>query len=376
MLTNDKLRSLPRLANVDVLVAMSPENFAYVGGTHIITVKLIPSRHAYAIVPRDREPILLVCTIEESLAREESWIKDVRTYVEFKDNPIEKLAEVLKELGLDKGKLGIDLQYIPQRSYAKLVETLPNLQIVDTTDNVVDLRCVKSEGEVALVERCTKGTHAACVAAMEGSRLGDTEKAMANRISTGIINNGADSTLFICFGSGPRSTQAHPMANDRVPRESEIIRFDVGGTYKSWATDFARTYSTGNPTAHQKETYRKLSIIQEATINFVKPGVTAEDIFFFCKESYGKHGLPFHMPHIGHSFGIELHENPMLRPGDKTKVKTGMVFNVEPLVFDGQGGGYHLEDLIAVTATGNRLLTNGLAPRELPVIGQPLARQG
>ena len=78
MLTNDKLRSLPQRAGVDVLVAMSPENFAYVSGAHIITVRLVPSRHAYAVIPRDREPVLVVCSIEEAHAREESWITDVR----------------------------------------------------------------------------------------------------------------------------------------------------------------------------------------------------------------------------------------------------------------------------------------------------------
>jgi Xaa-Pro aminopeptidase len=149
----------------------------------------------------------------------------------------------------------------------------------------------------------------------------------------------------------------------------------VGGTYKSWMTDFARTYSTGNPTPLQRDTYRTLATIQKSTIEFVKAGVAAEDVFFFCKESFGKHGIKFHMPHIGHSFGIELHENPMLRPGEKTKLKPGMVFNVEPLVFDGAGAGYHLEDLLVVTDKGSRLLTNGLAPRELPVIGVPLAQQ-
>ena len=373
----DKLRSLPRLAQVDVLVAMSPENFAYVSGAHVITVKLLPARQAFAIIPTEREPILFVCSIEEATVREESWIKDVRLYTEFKDHPMDKLVEVLVELGLDKGKLGIDLQYLPHASYARLVGRLPNLKILDTTDAVVGLRAVKEPDEVAKVERATKGTHAACIAGMERARLGESEKTMANRITNGIVNNGADGTLFICFGTGPRSRHIHPMAGERVPKESEIIRFDVGGTYGSWNTDFARTYSTGNPTAGQREIYQKLAIIQKDTIDFVRPEVTAEDVYFYCKEQFEKQGVKFHMPHVGHSFGIELHENPMLRPGDKTKLKLGMVINVEPLSlsFSGPEEGYHLEDMIVVVDKGSRLLTQGLAPRELPVIGVPLHKQ-
>jgi Xaa-Pro dipeptidase len=150
------------------------------------------------------------------------------------------------------------------------------------------------------------------------------------------------------------------------------VRFDVGGTYGTWVSDFARTYSTGDPTELQRDTYRALRKVEEETIQFVRPGVTAEDVFYACKESFERQGIPFHMPHIGHSFGVELHENPMLRPGDRTLVREGMVLNIEPLCIDEKNQGYHVEDLVVVTADGTRLLTGGLAPQELPVMGQPL----
>jgi Xaa-Pro aminopeptidase len=114
--------------------------------------------------------------------------------------------------------------------------------------------------------------------------------------------------------------------------------------------------------------------VHKETIGAVRPGVTAEDLFFVCKESFGRHGLAFHMPHIGHSFGVELHENPMLRPGDKTRIKKGMVLNIEPFVFDPERNGYHVEDLLVVTDDGYRLLTLGFPPEELPEIGQPIPR--
>jgi Xaa-Pro aminopeptidase len=75
------------------------------------------------------------------------------------------------------------------------------------------------------------------------------------------------------------------------------------------------------------------------------------------------------MPHIGHSFGVELHENPMLRPGDKTELKPGMVINIEPIFIDPDNSLYHVEDLFVVTEDGYRLLTLGFPQDELPVIG-------
>jgi hypothetical protein len=39
------------------------------------------------------------------------------------------------------------------------------------------------------------------------------------------------------------------------------------------------------------------------------PGVPAEGIFYLCKEEFQKRGLPWQLPRIGHSFGVELHES-------------------------------------------------------------------
>ncbi len=62
----------------------------------------------------------------------------------------------------------------------------------------------------------------------------------------------------------------------------------------------------------------------------------------------------------------------MLRPGDKTPLKPGMVINIEPMVKHSSGA-YHTEDLVLVTDDGYRLLTLGLAPEELPVIGRTVS---
>jgi len=61
----------------------------------------------------------------------------------------------------------------------------------------------------------------------------------------------------------------------------------------------------------------------------------------------------------------------MLRPGDKTIIEKGMVLNVEPILKDEEGSMYHLEDLAVVTDGGRRVLTLGLPPAEIPIIGVP-----
>jgi len=366
-------KGLPQSAGVDVVVGLSPENFAYLAESWIFTTRTLPPRQAIALIFAAGDPVVLVCNIERSHPEEESWVRDIRTYVEFAEHPMDALAAILSERGVAKGRIGVDLQFLPQASFQRLSQLLPEAQFIDTTDIVAELRAIKSEREIAVLEHASLGTHKAALDAMAASRPGDSEKVMADRLLFNMINNGADGTTFLVFGSGPRSGMAHALPTGRVPGPSEIIRFDFGGSYGQWQSDFARTYSTGDPTAAQQQTYAALRRAQADTIGIIRPGIAAEDVFFACRDAFRKHGLDFIMPHVGHGFGIELHETPMLRPGNKTALAPGMVLNVEPLTLDEQRSGYQLEDLVLVTPQGFRLLTLGLAPVEIPVIGSKIA---
>ena len=368
-----QLRELIKTANLDAIVLMSPENFAYGSGLNIFTVEMIRSRQAFVIIPRTGAPEMVLCSIEVTFARNEGWTDSIQPYTEFQDSPIEVLADRLSALGLSSGRIGIDGDYLPLSSYQQLIKRLPRLELVNTTGQVASVRAVKTVEEVEFVEASTKATHAAVLHAMEQSKLGESERTMCNRIVTGMIERGADGTAFVCFSSGDRTRMAHAIASARIPNESEIIRFDLGGLYGSYMSDFARTYSTGNPTPLQRQTHAALVRVQREAIAAVQPGVTAEDIYYATRNAFENHGLNFQMTLVGHSFGVELHEPPVLRPGDRTKLEVGMILNIEPATADETGTKYHTEDLIEVTQQGARLMTLGLAPEEIPTIGQSVS---
>ncbi|MCA6112207.1 M24 family metallopeptidase [Bradyrhizobium cenepequi] len=365
------LLSLAGKLSVDAVIATSPENFIYTTRVYLMSVSRL-RRQAFGILPATGEPVALVATTERSQMVDGSWIKDIRTYTEFANDPADALADVLTDLGKDRGTIGIDLNYLPAATYARLVSRLPNVKFIDTHKSLAAVRAVKSPGEIELLERTTKQTHRAVLDAMSASRLGEAEQVMANRIAENLVNSGAEEVKLLIFGSGPRSSNVHARATERVPLKSEIVRLDVGGKYGAWSSDFARTYSSGEPTALQRDTYRKLWDLETATINMVRPGMAAEEPFFFCRDQAEKLGLNFKMVWVGHGFGVESHEFPIIRPGEKTKLEVGMVFNIEPMVTDAEGAMYHLEDLFVVTEKGARLLTLGYAPREIPVIGEPI----
>ena len=85
---------------VDATIAVSPENTYYLSGVFIRTQISVRDRLALVVWPQSGEPTYIVCNIEESLARAQSPIKDIRTYVEFAESPVTTLAQVLRDKGL------------------------------------------------------------------------------------------------------------------------------------------------------------------------------------------------------------------------------------------------------------------------------------
>ncbi|HSR11395.1 MAG TPA: Xaa-Pro peptidase family protein [Thermodesulfobacteriota bacterium] len=366
----EKVRSIPEKANVDFVVAVSPENFWYVSQCHLISVEKVRSRQAFAILPRRGDPVLLVPAADRETAIEESWIGDVRAYTEFMEHPMDALASILKSMGLEKGKLGLDLMYLPHASWVRFQRLLPDAEILDTTDEIAEERALKSEREVMSVESAARATYEAAAESMAAARSGDSAEAMATHVRQKLIEKGATSISFLFLGTRPRTALAHGTTRSRVPGASEILCLHCGGSFGMWNSDLARVYSTGNPSAVQRKAYRDVRGIQEETIAAVRPGISAEEIFFRSKAAYARRNRGFTLSHVGHGLGIELREYPVLRPGNQRLIEKTMVLSVAASLRDQFGSVYRLEDSVLVSAEGTRVLSPGPAPDEIPTIGR------
>ena len=83
---------------------------------------------------------------------------------------------------------------------------------------------------------------------------------------------------------------------------------------------------------------------------------------YIAQKGYGKyfgHGL-------GHSVGIEIHENPRFSSMEEQIIEEGMVITVEPGIYIPSFGGVRIEDMVVMTKEGIKNLTH--SPKELIII--------
>ncbi len=364
-LVNQRIRRLKEsMGDLDAVVASSLENTYYFSGSHIMTIRAIPDRLALLLVPKDGDPTFLVCVIEETLVRKESAIQDVRPYVEFAENPVDVLGELLKEKGLSDGAIGFESRHISAMYRERLSQAAPNAEWLPVEHVLGRIRAIKAKSEIETLRRGADVTERAIIDSWEGARVGDTERMVAVKMSNAMLSRGLGQISFLCMGAGSHCGDAHPVPGPRKLGTGDLIRCDVGGLYDRYQTDMARTGVVGKPSPKQVRRYEAIYEAQRRVIQAMKPGTPASKLWQLAAEIVKSYDYPFNAPHIGHSIGIGLHEEPMIQPYNEMTLEENMVFYVEPFFRTGPRDAYHVEDLVMVTPDGGVLLTDPEGLRE------------
>jgi Xaa-Pro aminopeptidase len=356
-------------SDFDAVVAVSQPNVFYTSGAYIMTQISIPDRLAMTVLPKSDDAALLVCNIEESLARQESWISDVRSYVEFAESPMHLLAAVLNEKGLAKGHIGIEGRRLGATYYQELSQELPQAKLT-ACDGLFDhVRSIKTDGEIRRFAEAGRATERAIADAFRQAKIGDSERKLLRTIKENAGVYGATDIVFGVLGVGDQSYEAHPPARERPIEAGDLVRVDFGASWDGYASDVARMAVVGAASTVQADTYKKVREVQRGAIEFMKPGVRACDVYDRVVRGYAEFGIEYPGPHCGHGFGLETHETPMLQPYNEEELRSNMLICIEPVHFNQEVGGYQLEDLVLITNTGSEILTNSEDTKELFVIG-------
>ena len=377
-----KARQLMEESGIDALVLTSKENVVYFAGIQTIGWD---SKHRPLIVIVPRDPSSAVhMVLAESLfyvARESSWVDELRPWGGWmegaSDDPIAGAFQVLQDLGLAAGTLGLELGYgqrmgMSQEDYSTLVEGLPEAKLMDGSELIWELRMIKSPLEIEALRKACAATTSAFEKGFSALRPGMREKELAGIMFAEMARHTDERPGFMMVRSGPRKYRmANVLAFDKPMRAGELVVVDSGAVYKGYWADFMRMSSIGEPTKEQRRFFDATLESQQAGVDKLAPGVTAHDIFSACNDVLVAHGLADYVTfeRLGHGVGLDMHEPPSMARGSELVVQPGMVLTVEPVFWDrpdGKVGNFALEDVVVVTEEGHEVLS--LFPKDLHIV--------
>ncbi|HVU76812.1 MAG TPA: Xaa-Pro peptidase family protein [Gaiellaceae bacterium] len=158
---------------------------------------------------------------------------------------------------------------------------------------------------------------------------------------------------------GRRSAWAHAIAHDIVFQPGDLLVSETGAPVWGYNAELERGLVIGPPSDRVKWLFEHTVASQEAAFAAIRPGATCADVDGAVMRYFEQHDLlPYWRQHTGHGIGLRNHEAPFLDVGDHTVLEPGMVFTIEPGLYDSELGGVRHSDTIVVTEDGMEKLTD------------------
>jgi Xaa-Pro dipeptidase len=154
------------------------------------------------------------------------------------------------------------------------------------------------------------------------------------------------------------SVTAEPIATEGL----SIL--DFGVDYAGYTSDVTLTLVGGPLSLKQQSMVEAVQGAYELALQLCVPGTDPVQINERVQEYFQSRG--FHMPHsLGHGIGLDAHEMPHFRRENSARweenrqvLQPGMVFTIEPGLYDPEAGGVRLENDLLCTKTGAEVLTS------------------
>ncbi len=221
------------------------------------------------------------------------------------------------------------------------------------------LRMVKDEGELALMGKAAELGCSLFEAILPRMESGASEVSIAAELEYEARRRGAEGMSFeTIVASGARSALPHGRATRaKLPRKG-FVTLDFGVMLNGYCSDMTRTVHFGRANREERAAYEAVLEAQESAVNAVKPRATCGEVDKAARDVLDKAGWGEYFTHsTGHGVGLEIHEQPRVAAGQEMRLETGMVITIEPGVYLPGKFGIRIEDMVAVTENGHRILT-------------------
>ncbi len=230
---------------------------------------------------------------------------------------------------------------------------------------VAELRMVKDAAELRLMEKAAALGDRVFDAVLPHIESGVAETEIAASLEFFARSMGAEGMSFeTIVASGERSALPHGRASARKTPRNGFVTLDFGVILNGYCSDMTRTVCLGKLSRQERAAYEAVLEAQQAGVAAVKPGATCGEVDEAARGVLRKAGLAKFFTHsTGHGVGLEIHESPRLAAGQTMELKPGMVVTIEPGVYLAGKFGIRIEDMVAVTQRGNKVLTT--APKAL-----------
>lgn len=316
------------------------------------------------LVPTRGDPLLIAgpfAAVDDDLPCE---ARDIGPF----DDPGPIIAGALDETVPTGSRLGVD----PYADGSVVVKgaTRTGVELVSAEGLLSDARAGKSDAEVDRLREVAALTDDVMAEVVDGLEPGDTMREVELRIETLARERGASHVSFpsTAIFNDTDGRDADGMANyddDEPLAAGTCVAFDVGFVLDGYCSDWGRSVYVGDPPARVVEAYAALQTAVTEAIDAIGDDIRhVDEVYPFVESVCDREGVGdlfrnrhADAPAMGHGIGVEVHEDPWLRPDADAEFEEGMVFAIEPKLWEPGEFYLRVEDMVHVTRSGAESLT-------------------
>lgn len=333
---------------VDSLLVCSPENIRWLIGFTGSAGTLVVRRQEMVFVTDGRYSEQ--ARAQATSAGVDIVVREARTQSDHVD-VLANIVSTGSTCGFDPTELSVEIFETYSRAFSAKLIPAPGL--------IAQLRRIKTEAEVARIEAAAAATDRALsqVESMLNDRV--TERDIRDELEYLMRRHGADGPSYeTIVATGIHGAKPHHRPTFEPIIEGHAVVIDVGALVDGYHSDMTRTYLIGDVDPVLADIHRVVCEAQQLGLLTVAPGVLCSDVDQICRQYITDHGYGPEFVHgTGHGVGLQIHELPWVRKDFCEPLQVGEVVTVEPGVYRVGLGGVRIEDLILVTPTGYRILT-------------------
>jgi len=233
------------------------------------------------------------------------------------------------------------------------------VELVSTSGAVEALRAVKEPGELELMRRAAAISDRVFAELANERFVGRTETELAWWLEQAWHEAGADGASFSAIVAfGENGARPHAKPRDLPVPSDTLVVVDAGCTVGGYSSDCTRTFFSGEPAGRLRDLYDLCLQAQLDGLAAVRAGATGREVDAASRVAIAEAGMGELYGHgLGHGIGLDVHEEPSLRPESNAVLVAGNIVTVEPGLYVAGEAGVRIEDTVVVTENGCERLT-------------------
>ncbi len=128
----------------------------------------------------------------------------------------------------------------------------------------------------------------------------------------------------------------HGIPSDKILKEGDILNVDVTALKDGWHGDTSKTFEIGKVSVKAKKLVEATYTAMMKAIQIIKNDIYLGDIGATIQNHVEAEGFSVVQDFCGHGIGQQFHKEPNVlhygKKGTGEKIKTGMIFTIEPMI--------------------------------------------